>query len=235
MSSNLTRGNGKQWMLFIALLPFLFFGIFYLYTKQAREDLGTMKYPRKMYPLGLDTILEGSFKRIDTVYHKVPDFNAINQFNQEISKADFNDKIIIVDFFFTSCPSICPKMSAQLERVQENFIREDKVVILSFSIDPSRDTPEKLKEYGKSYNAVPGKWHFLNADKEQIYALAQSGFKMTAMDSGGDEEHDGFVHTERFVVIDPNWIIRGYYDGTSEKDVNVMMGDLLLLTEEFRR
>jgi protein SCO1/2 len=183
----------------------------------------------------LDTITEGTFKRRDTVYHEIPDFSFTNQYGQTVTKEQFPDKILIVDFFFTSCPTICPTMSEQLARVQSQLIRDDRVVLVSYTIDPTRDTPEKLKAYGEEYGAVPGKWQFLTGDKEEIYQLARKGYKMSALDEGGDDEHDGFVHTDRFVVVDPNWNIRGYYSGTSERDVNIMLGDMLLLLEEFKR
>lgn len=230
-----TKGNGKLWVLFMVLLPMLLFGLFYLYTKQARTDLETMKYPRKMFPVGVDTITEGSYKRVDTIYHKIPDFSFTNQYEQTITKAQFPNKILIVDFFFTSCPSICPSMSEQLARVQNQLIRDDRVVIVSYSIDPTRDTPEKLKAYAEDYGAIPGKWQFLTGNKEEIYELALAGYKMSALPEGGDENHDGFVHTDRFALIDPNWNIRGYYKGTSENEVNIMLGDVLLLLEEFER
>lgn len=228
-------GNGKIWLPAIVLLPLLLFGLFYLYTKQARTDLQTMKYPRTMFPIGVDTIVEGTLKRIDTVYHEIPDFSFTNQYGQTVTQEQFPDKILVVDFFFTSCPTICPTMSEQLARVQNAFLRDDRIVIVSFSIDPTRDTPEKLKAYGEEYGAIPGKWQFLTGDKEEIYTLALDGFKMSALDEGGDLEHDGFVHTDRFALIDPNWNIRGYYKGTSESDVNVLLGDALLLLEEFKR
>ena len=126
-------------------------------------------------------------------------------------------------------------MSEQLARVQNAFLRDDRIVIVSFSIDPTRDTPEKLKAYGEEYGAIHGKWQFLTGDKEEIYTLALNGFKISALDEGGYLEHDGFVHTDRFALIDPNWNIRGYYKGTSESDVNVLLGDALLLLEEFKR
>ena len=235
MTQHTSNSNWKLTTIFIVLLPLLLFGLFYLYTKQARTDLKTMKYPRKMFAIGIDTITEGAFKRIDTVYHEIPSFTLTNQYGQTISKDQFRDKILIVDFFFTSCPTICPTMSEQLARVQEQLIRDDRVVIVSFSIDPVRDTPDKLKVYAEEYSAVPGKWQFLTGDKKEIYKLALEGYKMSAFDDGGDDEHDGFVHTDRFALVDPNWNIRGYYKGTSENEVNIMLGDVLLLLEEFKR
>lgn len=235
MNQNTQRGSSKQMALFVALLPLLLFGVFYLYTKRARTDVATMVYPEKMFAIGVDTVLTGNFKTIDSVYHQIPDFTFINQFNQEVSKADLVDKVIVVDFFFTSCPTICPKMSTQLARVQKEFIRDDQVVFLSFTIDPKRDSVAVLKDYAAEYGAVPGKWHFLTGEKEAIYKLAAEGFKLAAHAEGGDESHDGFIHSERLVLIDPDWNIRGFYNGTDIKNVNFMMGDISLIMKEFKR
>ena len=236
MSETTDRGNNRLKILFVALLPFLFFGILYLWTKRARQDVATMVYPEKMFVVGTDTFIkDGGYKDLDSVYHTIPDFKLTNQYNQEISKLDFGKKIIVVDFFFTSCPSICPKMSAQLARVQNEMIRDDEVIILSFTIDPTRDSVAVLKAYGEEYGAVPGKWHFLTGDKDEIYDLAANGFKLSAHPEGGEASHDGFVHSERFVLIDPDWNIRGYYNGTDERDVNFMMGDIALLLKEYDR
>lgn len=228
-------GSKKQWILFVLLLPFLLFGLMYLYTKQTVQDLSTMKYPHKMFPIGVDTVNEDGFKKLDSVYHQIGNFHLTNQYGQEISKESVNGKIIVADFFFTSCPSICPKMSASLEKVQEHFLRDDELVLLSFTIDPKRDSVPVLKAYADAHNALPGKWNFLTGDKDSIYTLAATQFKLSAQDEGGDEAHQGFVHSDRLVLVDPNWVIRGFYNGTSEEDVNVLMGDIVLLLEEFKR
>jgi len=236
MTQNNYRGSKKQWGLFAALLPLLLFGLFYLYTKRARADVGTMVYPEKMFPIGMDTIIgAGGFKTVDSVYHVVPDFNFTNQYNQSILKKDLEGKVLLFNFFFTSCPSICPMMTAQMARVQEAFIRDDEVVIVSISIDPIRDTVQQLKAFSIEYAAVPGKWHFLTGDKEAIYQFAGTGLKLLAQSEGGDPEHDGFVHSDRVVLVDPDWNIRGFYNGTDVKDVNFMMGDVTLIMKEFSR
>ncbi len=235
MSNTSNRGSNRQTVLFIALLPLLLFGLFYLYTKRARADVSTMVYPEKMFTVGVDTIVTDNYKSIDSIFHEIPDFTFTNQYGQEISKADFQNKVIVADFFFTSCPTICPKMTTQLARVQDAFIRDDHVVFLSFTIDPKRDSVAVLKAYGEEYGAIPGKWHFLTGDKDAIYELAGEGFKLAARSEGGEASHDGFVHSERLVVVDPDWNIRGFYNGTDVKDVNFMMGDISLIMKEYKR
>jgi protein SCO1/2 len=236
MAENMYKGSKKQWALFAALLPLLLFGLFHLYTKRARADVSTMVYPEKMFPIGLDTIEGGGgYKSIDSVYYVVPDFSFTNQYSQNISKFDLNDKVMLFNFFFTSCPSICPKMTEQMARVQKTFIRDDQVVLVSVSIDPARDTVQQLKEYAAEYAAIPGKWHFLTGDKDAIYDFAGLGLKLLAQSEGGDASHDGFVHSDRVVLVDPDWNIRGFYNGTDFKDVNFMMGDVTLILKEFTR
>lgn len=236
MSDNNYRGSKKQWGLFVALLPLLLFGLFYLYTKRARADVSTMVYPEKMFAIGTDTLVgDGGYKTIDSVYHIVPDFNLTNQYNQSITKIDLEGKVLLFNFFFTSCPSICPKMTAQMARVQEAFIKDDEVVLVSISIDPTRDTVQQLKAFATEYFAVPGKWHFLTGDKEAIYEFAGKGLKLLVQSEGGDAEHDGFVHSDRVVLVDPDWNIRGFYNGTDVKDVNFMMGDITLIMKEYSR
>lgn len=235
MNETSQRGSSKQMALFVAMLPFLLFGVFYLYTKRARTDVATMVYPDKMFVVGYDTIDNQGYKTLDSLYHTIPDFSFTNQYNQLISKEDLLNKVIVADFFFTSCPTICPKMSTQIARVQDEFIRDDQVVFLSFTIDPKRDSVAVLKQYANDYGAVPGKWHFLTGDKDAIYQLAGEGFKLSAQSEGGEASHDGFVHSERLVLIDPDWNIRGFYNGTDVKDVNFMMGDISLVMKEFKR
>ena len=236
MEQQIYRGSKKQWGLFVALLPLLLFGLFYLYTKRARADVSTMVYPEKMFPIGMDTVVgDGGYKTLDSIYYEVPDFTFTNQYNQKISKVDLQDKVLLLNFFFTSCPSICPKMTAQMARVQDNFIRDDEVVLVSITIDPARDSVQQLKEFATEYLAVPGKWHFLTGEKDDIYEFAGSGLKLLAQSEGGDASHDGFVHSDRIVMIDPDWNIRGFYNGTDEKDVNFMMGDVTLILKEYSR
>jgi len=235
MDKSTHKGTNRQTILFVVLLPILLFGIFYLYTKRARADVSTMIYPNKMFALGIDTVKTGNYVSVDSFYHEVPDFTFTNQYGQSISKEDLVNKVLVVDFFFTSCPTICPKMSTQLARVQNTFLRDDQVVFLSFTIDPKRDSVAVLKAYGEEYGAVPGKWHFLTGDKDAIYKLAGDGFKLSARSEGGEASHDGFVHSERLVVVDPDWNIRGFYNGTDIKDVNFMMGDISLILKEYKR
>ncbi len=157
----------------------------------------------------------------DTTQHYIPDFTFVNQEGDSVGRADMEGKITIVDFFFTSCPSICPIMSDEMERVNDMFRDEEKVQILSISIDPEFDTPEVLKEYADKHKAQAGKWDFLSGGKEETYQLAKCGFILPALDGMGVP--DDFVHSDKFILVDELGRIRGYYSGTNRDDVDLLM------------
>jgi protein SCO1/2 len=136
-------------------------------------------------------------------------------------------KITIVDFFFTSCPSICPVMSKEMERVNDHFRDEPNVQILSISIDPTYDTPQILKAYAEEHHAIPGKWHFLSGSKEETFQLARCGFVLPALDGNGVP--DDFVHSDKFILIDDQGRIRGYYSGTTREEVDLLMLETKIL------
>lgn len=159
--------------------------------------------------------------------HYIPDFELTSHQNSSIGRKDMEGKITIVDFFFTSCPSICPVMSTEMERVDDAFRDIDEVQIFSISIDPEYDTPEVLREYAARHNATPGKWQFLTGDKELIYDLARCGFILPTIDGYG--EPDDFVHSDKFVLVDELGRIRGYYSGTTREDVDLLILEAKIL------
>jgi protein SCO1/2 len=163
----------------------------------------------------------------DSSQHYIPEFTFTNQDGQPVGRADMEGKITIVDFFFTSCPSICPVMSKELERVNDHFRDEPLVQLLSISIDPSFDTPEILKAYAAEHHAIPGKWHFLSGTKEATFQLARCGFVLPALDGNGVP--DDFVHSDKFILIDDQGRIRGYYSGTTREEVDLLMLETKIL------
>lgn len=157
----------------------------------------------------------------DSTQHYIPEFTFTNQNNEPVGRSDMEGKITIVDFFFTSCPSICPIMSKEMERVNDIFRNEPAVQIMSISIDPTYDTPEILSEYAEEHNAIPGKWHFLSGPKDETYELAKCGFVLPTIDGMGVP--DDFVHSDKFALIDEQGRIRGYYSGTNRDDVDLLI------------
>lgn len=162
--------------------------------------------------------------------HRISDFHLIDQFGGNFSMADVGERIIVADFFFTTCATICPKMSVQMERVQEAYKDDPRLLLLSHSVTPEMDSVPVLAAYAELHNADPDRWRFLTGDRRQIYALARKSY-FAAMDEG-DGGPDDFVHTENFVLVDPQRRIRGFYDGTNAQDVDRLIGDVRKLLAE---
>ncbi|MDX5338544.1 MAG: SCO family protein [Cyclobacteriaceae bacterium] len=197
----------------ILLIPVLIF----MFLK----GFGTNEYDLPIYyQNGVDNPFQ-ECPSSDTTQHDIPEFSFTNQEGKRIGRQEMEGKITIVDFFFTSCPSICPIMSKEMERVNDMFREEGQVQIMSISIDPEYDTPEILKEYAERHNAIPGKWHFLSGPKEETYQLAKCGFVIPTVDGNGVP--DDFVHSDKFILIDSQGRIRGYYSGTNREQVDLLI------------
>ena len=167
---------------------------------------------------------------------KVPEFAFLNQDSIIISNEDFNKKVYVAEFFFTSCPSICPIMNKNMKRIENRFGKRQDFGIASFSIDPIKDTPSVLKAYAESYDVFSQNWHFLTGEKDKIYNLANEGFNIFA--SVNPRVAGGFEHQGYFALIDKNGFIRCrsdqfgnpivYYMGIDEQDVEIQEVDLLI-------
>lgn len=163
--------------------------------------------------------------------HTVQDFSFVNQFGETITQADVQNKVYVVDYFFTTCGSICPVMTGQMKRVQATFLNEVDFLILSHTVWPEVDTVEQLLKYAKEKALVRGKWHLLTGGKEKLYELARKSYfvlKPTEADDVGDGNSD-FIHTNNFVLVDQKRRIRGYYDGTDSTEVSHLIRDIRIL------
>jgi len=160
----------------------------------------------------------------------ISDFEFIDQKGKMLSSKDLTGKIYVTEFFFTTCGSICPTMSNQLQRLQDK-IKDKPVVILSHTIDPDKDTPKILKEYAQKYDAQYGKWYFLTGNKEKIYDLALKDYKLSALDVG-DVITPDFAHTAKLTLVDKQGRIRGYYTGTDPKEIDRLAAEIDILLEE---
>ena len=169
-------------------------------------------------------------KQGDTLYHKIPDFKFLNQDSLWVSQKDMAGKIYVADFFFTTCPTICPKMKTQLLRIYDKFAEDDRVRILSHTIDPEYDGVRVLKEYAKKLNITSPRWNLLTGKKSDIYRLGEKSYMVTAQEDAN--EVGGFVHSGAFILVDQNRHVRGIYDGTKEEDVNHLIEDIGLLLKE---
>jgi protein SCO1/2 len=164
-------------------------------------------------------------------FHKVDDFKLINQYGDTISQANFEDKIYITDFFFTTCQTICPIMTEHMEKIQDAFKDDDEVMLLSHSVTPVIDDVKRLNAYAKEHNAIKGKWHLVTGDKKEIYRLARKSYFTTKTE--GDGGKYDMVHTENFVLIDKEKRIRGTYDGTNPDEVEEAIRDIKILKQEY--
>ena len=181
-------------------------------------------------PILYENGVENPFKECDVEengQHFIPEFSLITEQNQERGSAQMKGKITIVDFFFTSCPSICPVMSTEMERVDDAFRNNKDVQIYSISIDPEYDTPEVLASYAQKHLATPDKWYFLTGDKSEIYNLARCGFILPTLDGMGDPEE--FIHSDKFILVDELGRIRGYYSGTNREEVDRLILETKIL------
>ncbi len=169
----------------------------------------------------------------DTIYHQIPDFEFINQNNERITNQNFGGKIYVADFFFTTCPTICPKMKTQLLRVYEQFKDNPQVGILSHTIDPRHDSVAVLNEFAKNLGVTGQMWQFVTGDKAKIYEIGQKSYMVTATED--NTQPGGIVHSGAFILIDKQRHIRGLYDGTVPEAVDKMMADMKILLEEGKK
>ncbi|MCL6259492.1 SCO family protein [Aquiflexum sp. TKW24L] len=167
----------------------------------------------------------------DTVYHEIADFSFTNQEGKEINKNSVTGKVYVADFFFTSCPTICPIMKTQMLRVYEKFKDQPDFLILSHTLDPSHDTPELLKDFASKIGVEDDKtWHFLTGNQEKIFEIGQTSYMTTAM--ADQAEPGGYLHSGAFILVDQKGHIRGVYDGTKEDQVNRLMNDIPKLVQK---
>ena len=167
----------------------------------------------------------------DTVYHQVADFSFINQDNVEVNHNTFKNQIYIADFFFTSCPTICPIMKTQMLRVYDTIQYLNDVKILSHTIDPEYDTVALLRDFAERLGVSSKKWHFVTGEKEKIYEIAQRSYMVTALED--NSEPGGFVHSGAFILIDKERKVRGLYNGTKADQVDRLIRDLAVLRKEY--
>ncbi|MFZ9848265.1 MAG: SCO family protein [Flavobacteriales bacterium] len=167
----------------------------------------------------------------DTVYHTIPAFEMLNQEGKTITNKDFDGKIYVTDFFFTTCGTICPIMSNNLVRVQNEFINDHTIKILSFTVNPETDSVEILNAYAKKYGAINSKWSLCTGPKNKIYKLAQRGFLLIPPDVDVNDSSQ-FIHDERFNLVDAKGRIRGTYSGTDSLEVQQLIEDIKTLKDE---
>lgn len=177
---------------------------------------------------------EHSFTRLPVsgaTDHTIAHFQLVNQYGATTSLQDWEGKITVNNFFFTHCPSICPKMVRNLKSVQQLLGRDNEILINSFSVDPERDSVAQLKSYASRMD-IQRNWQLITGNKKEIYKLARKSFLVVATD--GDGGPDDFIHSEMLVLVDKQKRIRGFYKGTDEEDVKNLLRDIKRLEQEYK-
>ncbi len=163
-------------------------------------------------------------------YHRISDFSLLNQNGNNVTHEDYKNKIYVADFFFTTCPDICPIMTGNMLYLQEN-LKDTNVMLASFSVTPKIDTVEVLKEYSSLKGVDDSKWNLMTGDKKQIYDLARKSYLVAKAIPDG--KNHGMIHTENFVLVDRDKRIRGYYDGTNIEDMDKLLDDIQILLKSY--
>jgi protein SCO1 len=216
----------------VALLPV----VSYLIVKTASDNAVIM--PKHYFADSvIDKVVDGK-KVSDTVWHRLDNITLVNQLGDTVSLDDINGSIIIADFFFTRCPSICPTLTKNMKQLQDAMRMKDSrrridssyVRFISFTVDPERDTPDVLKRYADKYAVNHDTWWFLTGDKKKIYDYALNELKLGLQDGEGVDSN--FIHTSKFVLIDKRRNVRGYYDGLDSTSMSKLAEDLTLLMLE---
>lgn len=197
----------RWFFLVLSLISAVVLTLFYNALKPVKQL--PVYTPAMVNPELVDTLIQHQNNKFR---HKIADFSFQNQNNKTITQDDYKDVIYVADFFFTTCPTICPIMTDNMAWLQEQIKDMDDVKLLSFSVTPDIDTPEVLRKYADEKGVIDEKWNLVTGDKKDIYYLARQSF--LAVKTGSPDELYDMVHTENFVLVDKKGRIRGFYDGT---------------------
>ena len=219
----------KKYWSFIALFLIVSAGILALFYNALK--------PQKYLPIYQPSMV--NYELVDSTlqhvkkFHKIAPFNLTNQNGETITEQDYQDKIYVADFFFTTCPTICPKMTANMGQLQNEFLEDSQVKFLSYSVTPQIDSVQQLKKYAVEKGVNDSKWNLVTGDKKIIYYLARKSY--LAVKEDGDGGPFDMIHTENFILVDPEKRIRGFYDGTDLESMQTLITDISILKEEYPR
>ena len=215
-----------------ALLPTICYFIVNRYSASA------IQMPKHYFPDSIVEIKKRGRITEDTIWHKVGDFKLVNQLGDSVTWDQLKGKIVIADFFFTHCPNICPMMTFNMKRLQESIHNgqrvgdraNKKIHFISITVDPERDSVQRLKHWGDRFQIDPEKWWLLGGDKKTIYDLAIEDIKLPTIDGKGVDT--SFFHSEKIILIDSNRHVRGFYNGLDSVALSRITKDIVLLTME---
>jgi protein SCO1/2 len=210
----------SRWKILVPFLVLLFPVIFWLILVRGHNEF-------KKLPVVAPFEINANG---DTVFHKIPDFSLTNQEGKSITQKDLDGKIYVANFFFATCPTVCPKMNEQVQRVQNAFKDVKDFQIVSHTVDPVSDSVPVLMEYAKKMKADHSKWWFLTGDKDSIYDLARKGYLVPA--ATGEMAND-FFHSQDLILIDKEKRMRGIYDGLEPFAVDTLIDEIKVLLKEY--
>jgi len=219
-------------LMLAALVPLLCYFIIKRYSESA------LVMPRHYLEDSLVSRTEKGKKVFDTVWHELPAFSLLNQMGDTVSWDGLKGKVVVADFFFTHCPTICPALTNNMHTLQQSINNAQRVGdktpdflhFLSFSIDPERDSVPRLKQWADRFQVNPEQWWLLTGDKKEIYDFAINDMKIGVVDGEGVDT--SFIHTDHFVLIDTNRHVRGYYHGLDSASLRQLSNDIIFLTME---
>lgn len=217
----------KKYRIYIGVvLVFSIITLYLFYSALKPSKTLPIYNPADVNPELVDTTVQYISK-----YHTIADFSFVNQNGKTITQKDYEGKIYVADFFFTTCGSICPKMTTNLVDVQKAIQNNPKVMLLSHTVFPETDSVPVLKAYAIKHGVIDAKWNLVTGDKKEIYSMARKSY--LAVKLGKPEELYDMVHTENFVLVDQKRRVRGFYDGTKKEDIQRLIEDInWLCTDE---
>lgn len=225
------KTNKKRLKKSKSILYLLIFPLILVFFISCNNTTSKEKSENKLPIIGNYDVVMGPMEGYevgDTIFHTVPDWTYLTQDSILLHSSEINDKIWIADFFFATCPTICVPMNESLKAVRDSLGGDNEdIAYVSFTIDPEKDTPEKLREYRKEHEFTGENWYFLTGDQEETKELALEGFQILAQED--KTAPGGFLHSSNFVLIDKNRHIRGIYNSLEEKDCQQLINDVKLL------
>lgn len=213
-----------------SVLSFLVLLSFFSACKEAKNNSRVDRLPFYDDATFNTQWIDADDKKLDN-FHRISDFEFINQDGDTISEKTFENKIYVTDFFFTTCAGICPKMTDKMMLLQKEFIEDPDVLLLSHSVTPDADTVKALKEYANLKGIDSKTWHLVTGSKNEIYKLGRQDY-FVEEDLGLEKDKDDFLHTENFVLIDKDRHIRGIYNGLNKTSVMQLITDIHTLKKE---
>ncbi|MFB6257701.1 MAG: SCO family protein [Flavobacteriales bacterium] len=217
-------GQNKALLIRVAIFGGIALIAIYIgYRIMLPDELGVMS-PSEIN----EELVDSTMQDIDSG-HRIKDFHLVDQHGDTISREDLKGKVTVVNFFFTTCQGICPKMNSNIETVAQAFQEEPKVQFLSHTVDPSYDSVEVLKKYAERFDHTRGQWHFLTGSKKAIYGLARRSYFAVKSRSESKSVESDFIHTENVILVGPELRLRKFYSGTSEKKMDRLRKDIRIL------